>query len=423
MKDLVVELKFRGRLDNITSPDIFREHLNESPRTVYCGFDPTADSLHLGNLLPLLVLRRFQQKGHKPILLIGGGTGMIGDPSGRSEERNLQTPEAVRERAEKIKTQAARFLDFDGDSGATVVNNADWLEQLNLLDFLRNVGKHFNVNTMLHKESIKNRLGEESTGFSATEFTYLMLQAYDFAKLYESHGCTIQLGGSDQWGNITAGIDLIRQMHGARAFGITCPLVCKSNGEKFGKTAKGAIWLDENLTSPYALFQFCLNTSDDDLPYLMLKFTNASPADYQSENPSERVPHRVFAEKVTRLVHGEEGLRSARRITECLFSNNTDELLETDFEQLSLGGLPTKKVTRDSISLVEALVELEMATTNLGVVSAKQARRLIESNSIAVNGVKTKSTNMDLLKSDATFGRFFLLQKGKKSHGLLELTS
>ena len=426
INDLLDRLQTRGLIASISSPESLREHLGTGSRTCYCGFDPTADSLHAGNLVPLLALRRFQIAGHRPILLVGGATGLIGDPGGRSAERELHPPELVSSYAEKIAAQAARFLDFEGSRGALLVNNAEWTKSLNVIGFLRDIGKHFSVNTMLQKESVRRRVQDESTGISYTEFSYLVLQAYDFLVLNERYDCTIQLGGSDQWGNITSGIDLIRRVRGEQAYAVTFPLVCKSDGSKFGKSSGGAVWLDPLRTSPYAFYQFWLNSADDDvMPFLRL-FTFleddelAEMARSHETDPGKRVGHRTLARELTGLVHGDDGIRAAERIASAVFANRLEGLTEADMEQLALDGLPARRIDAEQLALVDALVELELAVTPRGEVTRGQARRLVQSNSVSVNGSKVADVDLQLSRKSALFGRFHLLQKGRKQHAVLD---
>ncbi len=324
---LLQDLQARQLIAQTTAVEELEVHLSEQPRTLYCGFDPTADSLHLGHLVPLLVLKRFQMAGHKPIALVGGATGLIGDPSFKAAERQLNTPDIVAGWADKIKGQVSQFIDFDcGDNSAVVANNLDWTGNLNVLEFLRDVGKHFSVNAMINKESVQQRLNREGSGISFTEFSYALLQGMDFAELNRRHGCTLQVGGSDQWGNIVGGIDLARRQNRAQTFGLTVPLVTKADGTKFGKTEGGAVWLDPKRTSPYSFYQFWINTADADVYKFLRYFTFLSMEEIRGiEEVDANIQGRktaqgILAREVTRLVHGEEGLQSAERITEALFS-------------------------------------------------------------------------------------------------------
>ena len=321
-EQLIDDLQARGLIAQMTAAEKLVEHLSTGSRTLYCGFDPTADSLHIGSLVPLLVLRRFQQAGHKPIALLGGATGLIGDPSFKAQERKLNTPDVVADWVILIREQISKFVDFNiGDRSAEMVNNMDWIEKIDLLSFLRDVGKHFSVNNMVNKESVQQRLDRDGEGISYTEFTYMLLQSYDFAQLNRLHDCTVQIGGSDQWGNITGGVDLSRRLNGSQVFGMTLPLVTKSDGTKFGKTEAGTIWLDPKKTSPYAFYQFWLNTADADVYTFLRYFTFLSlSAIDEIEKVDALIQGRksaqdVLAREVTELVHGPVSLAAAQRIT------------------------------------------------------------------------------------------------------------
>jgi len=425
--DLIGHLRSRGLVAQVSSEDELIDHLGGGCRTLYCGFDPTADSLHVGNLIPLLALRRFQLAGHRPILLVGGATGMIGDPGGRTTERQLNPSEVVAEFVEKIKVQASRFLDFDcGDNSAIVVDNADWTRDVTLIDFLRDVGKHFSVNAMTQKESVRRRLEQDGSGISFTEFSYMVLQSYDFVVLNQKYDCTLQIGGSDQWGNITSGMDLIRKMEGKQAFAMTYPLMLNADGTKFGKSTAGAPWLDKDKTSPYAFYQFWLNSTDADVIDYIKFFTFIDTEELErivaahAQDPGMRVAHLALAKEVTRLVHREEGLQSAERITEAMFTNRIGTLAEDDLRQLSLDGLPCTRIKEAEAPLTEILVESGLAVTPRGEVTIGQARKLIKSNAIAVNGEKTDDIDRVLSKQTALFGCFHILQRGKKVHHLVE---
>ena len=330
--ELIADLRARGLIFQMAGEDALETWLNLESRTLYCGFDPTADSLHIGSLVPLLVLRRFQEAGHRPIALVGGATGLIGDPSFKAAERQLNTPDVVADWVDRIRQQVSQFIDFDGADPALVVNNLDWTQGLDVLSFLRDIGKHFSVNNMIGKESVKQRLDREGAGISFTEFSYMILQSLDFAELYRQYGCGLQIGGSDQWGNITGGIDLTRRLHGKQVFGLTLPLVTKADGTKFGKTESGTIWLDATKTSPYAFYQFWLGTADADV-YRFLRYFTFLPVDdivaiEQADSEREGRPEaqRILAREVTQLVHGEAGLTAAERITDALFSGEPRRL-------------------------------------------------------------------------------------------------
>lgn len=427
--DLLDQLRSLGLVAQLSNEASLVEHLGSGMRTVYCGFDPTADSLHIGNLVPLLALRRFQLAGHKPILLVGGATGMIGDPGGRTTERELKPRDEVKAFVVKIRAQAERFLDFDcGENSAIVVDNAEWTETLTAIDFLRDIGKHFSVNAMIAKEAVRRRLEDETVGISYTEFSYAILQAYDFVVLNRRYDCSIQMGGSDQWGNITSGIDLIRKMEGNHAHAITYPLVTTSDGTKFGKSMGNAIWLDADKTSPYSFYQFWRNAHDDDVvPWLKIfTFIDADEmrrleAAHQ-QDPGMRVAHIALARAVTRLVHGDAGVDAAERISEALFKNTLDVLSESDLAQLALDGLPTTQVQGDSIPLTEVLVDSGLAVTPRGEVTLGQARKLIGSNAVSVNGQKVADADFELARGAALFGRYHVIQKGKKNHHLVVMS-
>jgi tyrosyl-tRNA synthetase len=427
---LIEDLKARGLISQTTADAEFIEYLEEGCRTLYCGFDPTADSLHIGSLVPLLALKRFQDAGHKPLALVGGATGLIGDPSFKAQERKLNTPDVVAHWVDKLKAQVSRFIDFDaGERSAVVVNNLDWVGQLSILDFLRDVGKHFSVNNMIQKESVKQRIDREGEGISFTEFTYMLLQSYDFAELAEREDCTIQIGGSDQWGNIVGGVDLARRMYGKKTFGLTLPLVTKSDGTKFGKTESGTIWLDSSKTSPYAFYQFWMNTADEDAYKFMRYFTFLSIEriseieKHDAEIQGRKTGQGILAEEVTRLVHGEEALKSARRITEALFSGDLATLTEQELEQIKLDGLPSSDLVIANI----AEIPLTSLFTECGMVKAgREVKDALGRNAVMINGeAKGAADNMSTAESfaadKALYGRFFLVKLGKKKHHLFEI--
>lgn len=424
---LLEDLEQRGMIAQQTGDGELVGHLNKEVRTVYCGFDPTADSLHIGSLVPLLALKRFQMAGHKPIALVGGATGLIGDPSFKVQERKLNTPDIVADWVEKLKDQVGRFIDFEcGENSAVVVNNIDWVGQLDVLTFLRDVGKHFSVSSMIQKESVKQRLEREGEGISYTEFTYMILQSYDFAELNKRHGCTVQLGGSDQFGNIVGGIDLTRRLNRQQVFGITLPLVTKADGTKFGKTEAGTIWLDSKKTSQYAFYQFWVNTADADVYKFLRYFTFLSTdeigeierLDQQSEGRPQA--QGILACEVTKLIHGEAGLAAAIRISEALFSGKLSELSQSDLEQLQLDGLPTLTIKREG--LVGPLTAL---LTECGLVSSgKQVKDALASKAVLINGeAKSFEDNMKLQQcfalGKAMHGKFYIVKLGKKKYCLL----
>lgn len=423
----VAELEWRGLVSQMTSPEELKQHLAEGVRTLYCGFDPTADSLHIGSLVPLLTLRRAQMAGLKPILLLGGATGLIGDPSFKAVERSLNSADIVESWVEKLMAQVGPFVDFDcGEASAVMANNLDWTRDLDVLSFLRDVGKHFSVNTMINKESVKQRIEREGEGISFTEFTYMILQSYDFAELNKRYGCTLQIGGSDQWGNITGGIDLTRRMNKEQVFGLTLPLVTKADGTKFGKTETGTIWLDANKTSPYAFYQFWMNTADEDVYKFLRYFTfldreaveEIERADATTQG--RKSAQGVLAKEVTQLVHGLSGLEAAQRISEALFKGDVGDLSESDLVQLAMDGLPSSKVEAGECSLLDALVESGLAMTPRGEVTVGQARKFVQSNAVSVNGEKIADIEHRLKAEGAYYRRFHLLKRGKKHFHLLE---
>jgi tyrosyl-tRNA synthetase len=421
------DLQSRQLIAQLTAEDALQAHLASGPQTVYSGFDPTADSLHIGSLVPLLALRRFQLAGHSPIILVGGATGLIGDPSFKAEERKLNGADIVAQWVDRIQRQTAQFVDFEASANsAKVVNNLDWTAGIDLLDFLRDTGKHFSVNNMIQKESVKQRLARDGAGISFTEFTYMILQSYDFAELYRRHGCSVQIGGSDQWGNITGGIDLTRRLHQAQVFGATLPLVTKADGTKFGKTESGTVWLDPARTSPYAFYQFWMNTADEDA-YRFLRFFTFLSIDAiteiersDAEIQGRKQVQSLLAAEVTRLVHGEQGLAAAKRISEALFSGDLNGLAEADFAQLALDGLPSTEVQGGSAGLAELLVDSGVAVTPRGEVTLGQARKFINSNAIAVNGTKITDEAAQLTGESGYFGRYHLIKRGKKVFHLLQ---
>lgn len=418
MTSVVHDLQQRGLIAQTTDAQALDTLLNEKKITLYCGFDPTADSLHIGHLLPILVLRRFQLAGHTPIALVGGATGMIGDPSFKAQERSLNTLETVQDWVAKIRAQLQPFLSFSGDNAAIMANNFDWFGSMNCLDFLRDIGKHFSVNAMLNKESVKQRLSRDDVGISFTEFAYALLQGYDFAELYRRHGAVLQIGGSDQWGNITGGIDLSRRLHQATVYGLTLPLVTKADGTKFGKTEGGAVWLSAEKTSPYQFYQFWLKVADADVYKFLKYFTFLSVAEIEAIEASDQASgskpqaQRILAEEMTRLIHGEEALAAAQRISASLFAEDQSALTESDFQQLSLDGLPAFTVT-ESINIVQALTTASLAKSN------NEARGFISQGAVMVNGQKIDSADYVFSSDDKRFGHYTILRRGKRNHALL----
>jgi tyrosyl-tRNA synthetase len=409
------ELQRRHLIAQVSDRDGLDSHLNSASRTVYAGFDPTADSLHIGNLVPLLTLRRFQQYGHRPIVLVGGATGLIGDPSFKSGERALNPRETVERWMERIRSQVSRFVEMTGNNAAIVVDNLDWTRNLDVITFLRDVGKHFSVNAMMQKESVRARLTQAESGISFTEFSYMLLQAMDYMELCKRFRCTVQVGGSDQWGNITAGMDLVRRSLGAESYALTVPLIAKSDGTKFGKTETGSVWLDSEKTSPYAFYQFWLNTADADVIRFLGVFTFVELEDLSrlsesvATDPSQREAQRRLAREVTALVHGEAGVRSAERISEALFGDRVRDLTENDFEQLRRDGMPSSVIPESEPQLVAILAASGLAT------SRSAARKLIQSRSIQVNGSEISDCEAILSRETALYRRFHLIRRGKKA--------
>ena len=415
------DLKARGLVFQTTGDAQFEAWLSDKPRILYCGFAPTADSLHIGSLVPLLMLRRFQLAGHTPIALVGGATGLIGDPSFKAQERALNTPDVVSEWVSRLRTQMSQFLSFEGDTSAVMANNLDWTANVDVLTFLRDVGKHFSVNNMIAKESVKQRIEREGAGISFTEFTYMILQSFDFAELNKRYGCELQIGGSDQWGNITGGVDLTRRMNSAQVQGLTMPLVTKADGTKFGKTESGTIWLDAKKTSPYAFYQFWLSTADADV-YTFLKyftFLSVSDIDALEQEDAEREgrpqAQMVLAQEVTRLVHTDVGLEAAERITQAMFNGEEGALSESDLAQLSLDGLPSSTVARAELpaTLTQLLTDAGMVT------SGKQVKDALGRSAVVINGkpvsVDDNANPQKCFAIDsAMHGQYFITRLGKK---------
>ena len=429
MTSIIQDLQSRGLIAQTTDIEALDALLNEQKISLYCGFDPTADSLHIGHLLPVLALRRFQQAGHTPIALVGGATGMIGDPSFKAAERSLNSAETVAGWVESIRNQLKPFLSFEGENAAIMANNADWFGSMNCLDFLRDIGKHFSVNAMLNKESVKQRIERDDVGISFTEFAYSLLQGYDFAELNKRHGAVLEIGGSDQWGNITAGIDLTRRLNQKQVFGLTLPLVTKSDGTKFGKTEGGAVWLNAKKTSPYQFYQFWLKVADADVYKFLKYFTFLSIEEIDAIEAKDKASgtkpeaQRILAEEMTRLIHGEEALAAAQRISESLFDEDQSSLTESDFEQLALDGLPTFEVS-ESLNVVETLVKTGLASSN------KEARGFVNSKAVLLNGKPAEANNPNhatekpddaymLTDEHKRFGKYTIVRRGKRNHALL----
>jgi tyrosyl-tRNA synthetase len=421
---LLQDLQARGLIAQTTDAAELDTLLQNGPITLYAGFDPTADSLHVGSLVPVLTLRRFQQAGHKPIALVGGATGMIGDPSFKAAERKLLTAEVIGEWVAKIRTQVMPFLNFEGtddpkSNAAIITNNLDWFGSMGALDFLRDIGKHFSVNAMIKKEAVQQRLERDDQGISFTEFAYSLLQGYDFAELYLRHQCVLQIGGSDQWGNIVAGTDLTRRLHRAQVYGLTLPLVVKSDGTKFGKTESGTIWLDAKRTSPYAFYQFWLNTADADVYKFMRYFTFLPVAEIaaieaaDAAREAKRDGQRVLAEQVTELVHGKAALEAAQRISESLFSGDITALTESDLAQLAQDGMPSAQVVSTQNGLTDVLVASGLAK------SKTEARTFITSGSVTINANRVEAIDHKIETAERLFGRYTLLRRGKKNYSLV----
>lgn len=420
--NIIQDLEQRGLIQQFTDEAGLKQHLTDNIVTLYCGFDPTADSLHIGHLVPALMLKRFQKAGHRPIALIGGGTGMIGDPSGRTDERQLNDEQTVDYFSEQIKQQLATILEFDGsDNGAVVRNNKEWLGSLTLIEFLRDTGKHFGINYMLAKDSVQSRL---ENGISFTEFTYMILQSYDFMNLFDKENCTLQIGGSDQWGNITAGMELIRRTRKedeeAKVFGLTVPLITKADGTKFGKTAGGAVWLDKDKTSPYEFYQFWINTDDRDVVKFLKYFTFLSMEEINAleqsleEAPEKREAHVKLAEEITKMVHGEEALAQAKHITEALFSGDIKQLNGEEIKQ-GFKDVPSSDITLKDQTLVDLLVEAKIAS------SKRQAREDVQNGAIYINGERNQELNYTLQSDDLIDDAFTIIRRGKKKYFLLNI--
>lgn len=410
---LLEELSWRGLVYQQTDEEGIETLLNKEEVKIYCGADPTADSLHIGHLLPYLTLRRFQEAGHRPIVLVGGGTGMIGDPSGKSEERVLQTEAQVDKNVRGIQQQMEQLFDFNVENGPILVNNYDWLSQISLIEFLRDYGKHVGVNYMLGKDSIQSRL---ENGISYTEFTYTILQAIDFGHLNRVHDCKLQIGGSDQWGNITSGIELMRRMYGVTdVYGFTIPLVTKADGKKFGKSESGTIWLDPEKTSPYEFYQFWINTSDDDVIKFLKYFTFLSKTATEAleksvvEEPHLRKAQTTLAEEVTRFIHGNDALAEAQRISQALFKGDLKSL---SAEEIKAGfkDVPQVTLSNETTNIVDALVETKISS------SKRQAREDITNGAIYINGERQQDLAYTLSSDDRYDDTFTIIRRGKKKY-------
>ncbi|TSA57027.1 tyrosine--tRNA ligase [bacterium] len=412
--DILDDLKFRGLINQVSNLDGLRKEMNEGKISLYCGFDPTADSLHIGHLLPILTLKRLQEAGHQPIALVGGGTGLIGDPSGKKEERVLNPDEVVEKWSNVLKTQLEQFLDFKSkDNPALMSNNYDWLGKIKAIDFLRDIGKYFTVSYMLSKESVKARL---ESGISFTEFNYMVLQAYDFLNLFEKYDCKLQIGGSDQWGNITAGIDLIKKKTEKEVYGLTIPLISKADGTKFGKTETGTIWLDSKKTTPYQFYQFWVNIGDRDVVQHLKYFTFLSKQEIESlekevrKNPEGREAQKVLANKVTSLVHGEKIAMFTEKISQKLFYNDIKDFSEKElqmvFENIEIISFQNMK----EINLINLLIDVKVCS------SKRQAREDVQNGIIFINGNSYKDIQQIIKKSDCLYDKYLVIKKGKKNY-------
>ncbi|MED4020210.1 tyrosine--tRNA ligase [Priestia aryabhattai] len=416
--DILQDLEFRGLINQQTDEKGLNELLSKESVRLYCGFDPTADSLHIGHMLPVLILRRFQQAGHQPIALVGGGTGLIGDPSGKKAERTLNEKETVAMFSERIKGQLSRFLDFEeGENAAVIANNYDWIGTLDVITFLRDIGKNFGINYMMAKDSVQSRI---ESGISFTEFSYMILQSYDFLNLYQTYNCKLQIGGSDQWGNITAGLELIRKSEeDAKAFGLTVPLVTKADGTKFGKTEGGAIWLDAEKTSPYEFYQFWINTDDRDVIKYLKYFTFLSHEEINElaasaqEAPEKREAQKALAAAMTTLVHGEEALEQAIRISQALFNGSISELTAEEIKQ-GFKDVPSYTHTVEDIGLIDLLVESKISP------SKRQAREDISNGAIYLNGEREQDLQKTVGAEDRIEGQFTVIRRGKKKYTLIQ---
>ena len=425
MEDPLCDMERRGLLHDCTDRQALSALLKSKMVTVYVGFDPTSDSLHVGSLVPILGLVRFQRAGHRPIALAGGGTGMIGDPSGKTSERALLDREKIAENLAAIKKQLARFLDFEaGRNAAKLMDNADWLCRLDLIGFLRDIGKRFTVNAMIAKESVRSRMEDRESGISFTEFSYMLLQAYDFLHLYRTEGCELQAGGSDQWGNITAGIDLIRRVEGATAYGLTFPLITTSDGKKFGKTEAGTVWLDPGKTSPYRFYQYWMQVDDRDAVRFLNYFTFLDAGRIEEleqslrRSPEKREAQATLAFEVTALVHGREAAAAAKRASEVVFGGEVTGVAERDLEEV-IRDLPSTVVSKDYIAAGPSLVDV---LVKAGVCRSKgEARRDIAGGGIYVNNARTSGEDAKLSTAHALFGKYILLRKGRKSYHALRV--
>ena len=426
MSDIFSELQWRGLIHQTTADDTLQDWLNSGMRTVYAGFDPTADSLHVGSLLPLMMLRRFQKAGHRPIAIVGGATGMIGDPSGKSAERNLLSEEQLQANITGIEAQMRQILDFESaNTSAVLVNNNDWMKEFSYTAFLRDVGKNFPVSVMMAKDSVKTRLGSDA-GLSYTEFSYMLLQAYDFVHLNQKYDCELQIGGSDQWGNVTAGIDLGRRMLSKQLYGITCPLLTKSDGAKMGKTESGAIWLSPERTSPYEFYQYWVRVDDDDVGICLRFLTELSEEeikaldDARAAAPHERASQKQLAESMTRLIHGQAGLDKALQATAILFGAEIENLSDAELQQI-FPDVPSVTLDAarldDGIGIIDSLVEAGLAK------SKGDARRTVDGGGAYVNNHRVDSVDRSLSRADLASETVIVLRSGKKKYALVKFSA
>ncbi len=416
--ELMEDLKWRGLLYQQTDEQGLEKLLNEEKISLYCGVDPTADSMHIGHIVPLLTLRRFQLHGHRPILLVGGATGMIGDPSGRSEERQLQTTEQIAKNVSGIKKQMEQIFDFNSENGAQMVNNNDWIGSMSIIEFLRDYGKLLGVNYMLAKDNVASRL---DSGISFTEFSYMLIQGIDFNHLFDHYGCRVQVGGSDQWGNITTGLEVIRKTHEeeVKAFGITIPLVTKADGTKFGKSAGGAVWLDAAKTSPYEFYQFWINTADADVIKYMKIFTFMGREEIEAlevavqEEPHLRKAQQALAEEMTRLIHGQEALDQAIRISKALFSGDLKALTAAEMKD-AFKDVPSFEMAKDAKNIVDFIVEAGVSS------SKRQAREDVTNGAISLNGERITDTAYEVSAADRLEDAFTIVRRGKKNYKMVK---
>ena len=417
-------LEERGLIEQVSDYTTLVESLNKDSLTLYAGFDPTADSLHLGHLFPLLCLARFQRLGHRPIALVGGATAMIGDPSGKSEERQLLSEDVIEQNVASLRKQLKHFLDFEGENGALFVNNTDWTKEVSYLEWLRDVGKHFTVNYMLGKESVRRRIEDRSQGISYTEFSYMLLQANDFVELYDRYGCTLQVGGNDQWGNITAGIDLVHRRRHRQVYGITFPLLATSTGEKFGKTEENALWLDPEKTSPYTLYQYWIRTDDRDVLRYLKYFTHlemneiAELEETVKQAPERREAQRILAEESTRMIHGDRGLARAREASEVLFGGDMSAFTERELLDI-FANVPSSTIRRRELELGIGL--LDMFTRAELTPSNSRARQMVEANAAYVNNVQVGDSRMVVTPEHLLGNSIIVLRRGKKNHHLVKV--